>query len=260
MKSLERFQFLANVLIVACSRPNTEVGKLVKAVVTYVTEGTRTDLGDLRLEAYFDLLIQDIDSLRTAAEAKSKKCSESAKQRTRERRAKLISALPSEEEFGEAKCRITRNASSSISSAKKANSANATNASTPKPSAIADISTETSDANTSNNAGNANASNDSNDSIHPKETATDGSNNDFNSSDATSSFDRMKKCYEKIGDNESQAFGVWQQLSEDERTSAFAYAQRLQGNLSSRTYLYVCLRDREWTKATSPSNSQGSTM
>ena len=31
MKSLDRIPFLANVLIVACSRPNAEVGKLVKA-------------------------------------------------------------------------------------------------------------------------------------------------------------------------------------------------------------------------------------
>ena len=75
---------------------------------------------------------------------------------------------------------------------------------------------------------------------------------DFNASDVTSSFDRMKVAYKKIGDNESQALGVWQQLSEDERTAAFAYIQRLQGNLSSRSYLYVYLRDREWTKATSP--------
>ena len=260
MKSLERFQFLANVLIVACSRPNAEVGKLVKAVVTYVTEGTRTDLGDLRLEAYFDLLIQDIDSLRSAAEAKSKKCSESAKQRTSERRAKLVSALPSEEEFGEAKCRTVKNGSSSNSPAKKTNAANATNASTSKPRAVADISTESSDANTSNNAGNVDESNDSYDSIHSKETATGGNDNDFNASDVTSSFERLKECYKKIGDNESQAFGVWRQLNEDERTSAFAYAQRLQGDLSSRTYLYVYLRDREWTKATSPSNSQGRTM
>ncbi len=111
MKTIERFQFLANVLIVACSRPNAEVGKLVKAVVTYATEGIKTDLGDLRLEAYFDLLIQDIDSLRTAAEAKSKKCSESAK------------------------CRTTRNASSPTIPARKANAANA---STGKPKAIAE--------------------------------------------------------------------------------------------------------------------------
>ena len=236
MKSLDRFQFLANVLIVACARPNAEVGKLVKALVTYATEGTRTDLGDLRLEAYFDLIAQDLDSQRMAAEQKSRKCSESAK------------------------CRTVKNGSSSNSPAKKANAANATNTSTPKPSAVADISTESSDANTSNNAGNADESNDSYDNIHSKETATGGNNNDFNASDATSSFDGMKECYEKIGDNESQTFGVWQQLNEDERTSAFAYAQRLQGDLSSRSYLYVYLRDKEWTKATSPSNAQGSTM
>lgn len=67
MKSLDRIPFLANVLIVACSRPNAEVGKLVKALVTYATDGKRTDLDDIRLEAYFDLIAQDLDSLRTAA-------------------------------------------------------------------------------------------------------------------------------------------------------------------------------------------------
>ena len=227
MKSLDRFQFLSNVLIVACARPNAEVGKLVKALVTYATEGKRTDLGDLRLEAYFDLIAQDLDSQRMAAEQKSHKCSESAK------------------------CRTAKNNSSANSPAKRAN---ATNATTAKPIAIADISTESSNADTSNNAGNASDPNDSNDSIHPKDTATGGSINEFNASDVTSSFERLKECYKKIGDNESQAFGVWQQLSEDERTAAFAYAQRLQGDLSSRTYLYVCLRDREWTKAISPVN------
>jgi hypothetical protein len=218
MKSLDRFQFLANVLIVACARPNAEVGKLVKALVTYATEGTRTDLGDLRLEAYFDLIAQDLDSQRMAAEKKSRKCSESAK------------------------CRTARNNGSANSPAKKANVANATNvanssnATTAESKAIEEMPTEPSDANTSNDVRIAEES------------------KDFNASDVTSSFDIMKKCYEKIGDNESQAFGVWQQLSEDERTSAFAYAQRLQGDLSSRTYLYVYLRDREWTKATSPVN------
>ncbi len=80
---------------------------------------------------------------------------------------------------------------------------------------------------------------------------TEGFDN-FNASDVTSSFDRLKVIYKKVGDNESQAFGVWQQLSESERTAAFAHTQRLQGDLSSRSYLYVYLRDREWTKATSP--------
>ena len=101
MKLPERVHFLANVLIVTCSRPNAEVGKLVKAVVTYVTEGSKTDLDDLRLQAYYDLLIQDIDSMRAAAEAKSRKCSESAK------------------------CRTAKNNSSANSPAKRANVANA---------------------------------------------------------------------------------------------------------------------------------------
>ena len=89
---------------------------------------------------------------------------------------------------------------------------------------------------------------------HPKDTATIGSNTNFSAADVTSSFEQMKECYKKIGDNESQALAVWQQLSDDERTSAFAHVQRLQGDLSSRSYLYVYLRDKEWTKATSPVN------
>lgn len=230
MKAFERFQFLANVLIVACSRPNAEVGKLVKAVVTYATEGTRTDLGDLRLEAYFDLLIQDIDSMRIAAEAKSKKCSESAK------------------------CKATRNASSQTIPAKKANAANTANATLPKPKAIADSAIATSNADCANVVDVSGESKQSNDGIHSLESDNAECTVGFNASDVTSSFNRMKVIYKKVGDNESQAFGVWQQLSEYERTAAFAHAQRLQGDLSSRSYLYVYLRDKEWTKAMSPAN------
>ena len=228
MKSLERFQFLSNVLIVACSRPNAEVGKLVKAVVTYATEGIKTDLGDLRLEAYYDLLIQDIDFMRTAAEAKSKKCSESAK------------------------CRTARNVSSPTAPTKKSNTANAANASTSKPKAITETVIASSDADCANEVDSLDESKSSNEGIHTSESDNEARIDGFNVSDATSSFDRLKVIYNKIGDNESQAFGVWQQLSEDERTAAFAHTPRLQGDISSRSYLYVYLRDKEWTKATSP--------
>ena len=225
MKSFDRIPFLANVLIVTCSRPNAEVGKLVKAVVTYATEGVKTDLDDLRLQAYYDLLIQDIDSMRTAAEAKSKKCSESAK------------------------CRAARNASSPAIPAKKANAANANTA---KPKAIAENATTSLITDAANDADISNVSKDSNEVTHLVESNSTVVSSDFNASDVTSSFDRLKVVYKKIGDNESQAFGVWQLLSERERTAAFAHTQRLQGDLSSRSYLYVYLRDKEWTKATSP--------
>lgn len=225
MKPFERIPFLANVLIVACSRPNAEVGKLVKAVVTYVTEGTRTPLDDLRLQAYYDLLLQDIDSMRTAAEAKSKKCSDSAK------------------------CRTARTANLSTVPTKKANAANA---STSKPQAIAETAIASSTTDATNDTDVSDESKDSNESIHLTVSNSTAIFTDFNASDVTSSFDRLKVIYKKVGDNESQAFGVWQQLSESERMAAFAHTQRLQGDLNSRSYLYVYLRDKEWTKAMSP--------
>ena len=228
MKPFERIPFLANVLIVACSRPNAEVGKLVKAVVTYVTEGTRTDLDDLRLQAYYDLLLQDIDSMRTAAEAKSKKCSDSAK------------------------CRTARTANSSTVPTKKANAANVANATTAKPKAITETIVSSPVANTTNVIEVPKDSEHLNDSSHSKDSNGTVVSYDFNASDVTSSFDRLKVIYKKVGDNESQAFGVWQQLSESERMTAFAHTQRLQGDLNSRSYLYVYLRDKEWTKAMSP--------
>jgi len=90
MKSLDRISFLTNVLVVACQRPSTEVGKLVKALVTYATEGKRTELNDIRLETFFDLIVQDLDMQRMASEEKSRKCSESAKCRTAKSPAKPV--------------------------------------------------------------------------------------------------------------------------------------------------------------------------
>ena len=203
MKSLERISFLTNVLVVACQRPSTEVGKLVKALVVYATEGKRTELNDIRLETFFDLIAQDLDMQRMASEEKSRKCSESAKSRT------------------------ARNGNVASSPAKKTNAANATNS---KQKANAD------DANESSTDSVSSFSGDGDDSC------------DFDAADVTSSFERMKAVYVKVGNNESQAFDTWKQLSEDERLAAFAHVQRMLGDPNSRNYLFVYLRDKEWTK------------
>lgn len=88
MKPLERIPILTNVLIVACERPATEIGKLVKAVVACATKGVKPSVVDIRLETYFGLIAQDLDAQRTAAEVKSRKCSESARCRTAKSPAK----------------------------------------------------------------------------------------------------------------------------------------------------------------------------
>ena len=195
--------FLTNVLVVACQRPSSEVGKLVKALVVYTTDGTRTELNDIRLETFFDLIVQDLDMQRMASEEKSRKCSESAKSRT------------------------ARNGNVTNNPAKKTNTANATKS---KQKANAD------DANES-----------ATDSVSSCSGDSDGSS-DFDAVDVTSSFERMKVVYIKLGNNESQAFDAWKQLSEDERLAAFAHVQRMQGDPNSRNYLFVYLRDKEWTK------------
>ena len=191
MKTIDRIPFLSNVLIVACSRMNnSDVGKLVKAIVAYATDGTRPAMDDLRLETYFDLIAQDLDSQRTAAEAKSRKCSESAK------------------------CRTT------IKSAVRP----------------------------------ANATKKTSDEISPSiaNDRDEKSDSGFNANDATSSFEQLKQVYGKTGNNESQAFDLWKLLTADERTAAFAHAQRLQGDLTTRSYLFVYLRDKEWNKTGVP--------
>lgn len=190
MKTIDRIPFLSNVLIVACTRMNnSEVGKLVKAVVAYATDGTRPAMDDLRLETYFDLIAQDLVSLRTAAEVKSRKCSESAK------------------------CRTAKT--------------------TARPANVSKRAIDNPPASTAN------------DSEEKSET-------DFNANDPTSSFERMKQIYGKTGNNESQAFDTWKLLMADERTTAFANVQRLQGDLASRSYLFVYLRDKEWNKTGVP--------
>ena len=133
-----------------------------------------------------------------------------------------------------------------VEPSKKVNVANAT---TSKPKAIAetDITPPTADA--ANDVVVSDESKDSNESTHSTASNSTVVFDDFNANDATSSFDRLKVIYKKVGNNESQAFGVWQQLSESERTAAFAHTQRLQGDLSSRSYLYVYLRDKEWMKS-----------
>ena len=133
-----------------------------------------------------------------------------------------------------------------VEPSKKVNVANAT---TSKPKAIAETDITPPAADAANDVVASEESKDSNENTHSTASNSTVAFGDFNANDATSSFDRLKVIYKKVGNNESQAFGVWQQLSDSERTAAFAQTQRLQGDLSSRSYLYVYLRDKEWMKA-----------
>lgn len=220
MKHNDHISILANVLTMACSRPSAEVGKLVNVVVAYANDGIRTTLDDIRLETYFDLIAQDLDSQRKAADEKSRKCSESAKCRN---------------------AKSTANASRNKKETKVTNQANA---------AIDKDATNVEDASDQSDASDATdvttPASDEYDTIPWYDKPPELPTIVFDASDAASSFAIIKEVYGKIGDNELQAFGMWQQLTESERTAAYEYACRIQGTDCFRAYLYVFLRDRRW--------------
>lgn len=206
----DHISILTNVLTIACERPNSEVGRLIKAIVGYAANGIRPSLDDVRLETYFELIAQDLDAQNMAARIKSKKCSDSAK------------------------CRSAKGSANAARSRNNANAANVKNATD---------STNVADATDVTNAANADVPEILSDDKPPEASSS-------SESDAVSdAFVRLREVYGKTGDNEAQALGVWQTLSEDERIAALDYAEQIQGANTFRPYLYVYLRDRKWKLA-----------
>ena len=206
----DHISILTNVLTIACERPNSEVGRLIKAIVGYAANGIRPLLDDVRLETYFELIAQDLDAQNMAARIKSKKCSDSAK------------------------CRSAKGSTNAARSRNNANAANVKNATD---------STNVADATDVANAANADV---------PKILSDDKPPEAYSSSESdavSDAFVRLREVYGKTGDNEAQALGVWQTLSEDERIAALDYAEQIQGTNTFRPYLYVYLRDRKWKLA-----------
>ncbi|MCR5643084.1 MAG: hypothetical protein K6G32_07090 [Prevotella sp.] len=213
MKSFDRIPLLANVLTVVCKRPPTEVGKLLKAVVAYVNEGIHTGFDSQYLEAYYDLLILDIDAQRSVAGEKSRKCSENAK------------------------CRTAKNHARPTAEPKKA-----------KASPLYDTTEEAGEESDADEADDTVAGKGAVAGPSTEEATASGSSvtTYFNAIDAASSFEQMKLVYGRTGSNASQAYGEWQQLTVAERTAAFAHAHRMQGYSGPRSYLDIYLHDKQW--------------
>lgn len=212
----DHISILTNVLTIACERPNSEVGRLIKAIVGYAANGIRPSLDDVRLETYFELIAQDLDAQNMAARIKSKKCSDSAK------------------------CRSAKGSTNAAHPRKDANATNVKNAT--DSTNVADA-TDVANAANADNVADADVPEILSDDKPPEASSS-------SESDAVSNaFVRLREVYGKTGDNEAQALGVWQTLSESERIAALDYAEQLQGTNTFRPYLYVYLRDRKWKLA-----------
>ena len=205
---------------VLCGRSNSDVGAMVKALYRNLTDGKAETFADGGMEVLYQLFVADLNSFRAAKQKQSETNSSNAQGKSAK---------------GKSKTKKQR----SEAAAGQDNCSGGNGSSDGNEESDADDSAEGSDvaATDDESAGNA-------DIIKPPEVANETSDR----SETERSFAILRDLYNKTGDNESQAYDVWKRLSDTERASAYAHVQQLVARNGYRSYLFVYLRDKEWTR------------
>lgn len=206
---------------VLCVRSNSDVGAMVKALYRNLTEGKAETFADGGMEVLYQLFVADLNNFRAAKQKQSETNSSNAQGKSAKGKSKN-KKQKSEATAEQDNCSTGDNGSSDGNE-----------------ESDADDSAEDSDvaATDDESAGNA-------DIIKPPEVASESSDR----SETERSFAILRDLYNKTGDNESQAYDVWMRLTETERASAYAHVQQLVARNGYRSYLFVYLRDKEWTR------------
>lgn len=206
---------------VLCGRSNSDVGAMVKALYRNLTEGKAETFADGGMEVLYQLFVADLNNFRAAKQKQSETNSSNAQGKSAKGKSK------------------TKKQKSDAAAEQDNCSTGGNGSSDGNEESDADGSAEGSDvaATDDESAGNA-------DIIKPPEVASETSDR----SETERSFAILRDLYNKTGDNESQAYDVWKRLSDTERASAYAHVQQLVARNGYRSYLFVYLRDKEWTR------------
>ena len=206
---------------VLCGRSNSDVGAMVKALYRNLTEGKAETFADGGMEVLYQLFVADLNNFRAAKQKQSETNSSNAQGKSAKGKSK------------------TKKQKSDAAAEQDNCSTGGNGSSDGNEESDADDSAEGSDvaATDDESAGNA-------DITKPPEVASETSDR----SETERSFAILRDLYNKTGDNESQAYDVWKRLTETERASAYAHVQQLVARNGYRSYLFVYLRDKEWTR------------
>ena len=234
---------------VLCGRSNSDVGAMVKALYRNLTEGKAETFADGGMEVLYQLFVADLNNLRAAKQKQSETNSSNAQGKSAKGKSK------------------NKKQKSDVSAGQDNCSTGDNDGSDSNAEADADDSSEDSDVASTDDESAGSA-----DIIKPPEVANETSDRSeiernvtvdtpvsttesrnestdtFDASNSERSFAILRDLYNKTGDNESQAYDVWKRLSESERASAYARAQQLVARNGYRSYLFVYLRDKEWTR------------
>lgn len=206
---------------VLCGRSNSDVGAMVKSLYRNFTEGKVEKFADGGMEVLYQLFVADLNNFRAAKQKQSETNSCNAQGKSAKGKSR-IKKQKSDATAEQDTCLTVDNGG------------NDGNEDSDDQKSPEDPNVSATDDDSANSA----------DITKPPEVAEGMSNR----CETGRSFAILRDLYNKTGDNESQAYDVWKQLSETERASAYAHAQQLVARNGYRSYLFVYLRDKEWTR------------
>lgn len=234
---------------VLCGRSNSDVGAMVKALYRNLTEGKAETFADGGMEVLYQLFVADLNSFRAAKQKQSEINSSNAQGKSAKGKSKN-KKQKSDASAWQDNCSTGDNVGSDSNEESDGDDS-------PEDSDV--VSTDDESAGSADITKPPEVANETSDRCETERktevttsVSATGSRNEgtetFDASASERSFAVLRNLYNKTGDNESQAYEVWKRLPENERASAYTHVQQLVARNGYRSYLFVYLRDKEWTR------------
>lgn len=255
-------------LAVACKRSNSDVGALIKGLYAYFTESKKQSYENEGMQMLYDLFVDDLEGFLATKKKQSDTNSNNASSRNgsgksknpKHKKGKTVTTTSydsADENADDGNATSGDDSSDDGDAVVADDSDSSVSGETAKPPEVANEMSDNTMADTQkgvvNEASNtANAqllldfANETSDRSETEQNVTNAP--DSSKDNAVPTFEKVRDVYNKTGGNENQALAKWQQLSDDEKIEAFAYAESIAGKQNNRSYLFVFLRDKEWTK------------
>lgn len=255
-------------LAVACKRSNSDVGALIKGLHAFMTEGRKQSYENEGMQMLYDLFVDDLEGFLATKKkqsdtnsnnASSKNSSGKSKNQKQKKGKSVMSVAndSADEDADDGSDTGDDNSSDDGDAVVADDSDSSVSGESTKPPEVAKGMSEDTRAdaqkevaNEVNDTANAQLSfdfaNETNERSETEQNVTAAP--DSAKGNVVPTFEEVRDVYSKTGDNESRARELWQRLSDEDRCKAFAYAESIATKAGYRPYLFVFLRDKEWTK------------
>lgn len=255
-------------LAVACKRSNSDVGALIKGLYAYFTESKKQSYENEGMQMLYDLFVDDLEGFLATKKKQSDTNSNNASSKNssgksknpKQKKGKTVTTVANDSADEDANDGNATSGDASSDDGDKVvadDSDSSVSDECAKPPEVANVMSESTKADPqkevvseANNNTNVQLSldfaNESSDRYDSEQSATVAP--DSAKGNVVPSFEKVRDVYSKTGDNETQARELWQRLSDEDKCNALVHAESIATKAGYRPYLFVFLRDKEWTK------------